>query len=234
MTDDGGSDPTIQLSGRAARGTQTTLILVRHGQTDSNIRGLLHGQADIPLTALGVAQAGRIAARLGQELGIAALYASPLQRAHHTARLIGTAISRAPVLHHGLMEIAFGEVEGLTVAEAHARYPHLRPQHEGAYDLDLRWPGGESRREFRERVRATLLELLGRHRGDKIVVTAHAGVIGVGVSTLLGEETPTGRSYHVGNCSLTQLIWEDHDRPPTIACLDDRTHLAELAINGAG
>lgn len=227
-------DPTIQLNDHPAHGARTTLLLVRHGQTDSNVRQLLHGQADIPLTTLGIAQAGLIAARLAQEIGIAALYASPLQRAHHTARLIGAAIGQKPILHSGLMEIAFGEVEGLTVAEAWERHPQLRPAHEGAYDLDLRWPGGESRREFRERVRATLLELLGRHRGDKIVVTAHAGVIGVGVSVLLREETPTGRSYHVGNCSLTQLTWEDDDLPPTIACLDDRTHLAELQAGIAG
>src|SRR5919202_5816875 len=91
----------------------STLFLVRHGETDSNLRGLLHGQADVPLTDRGVAQAGRIAARLAREPGIAALYASPLERAHHTARLIGAAIGREPVLHPGLMEIDFGEVEGL-------------------------------------------------------------------------------------------------------------------------
>ena len=220
-------DPTIQLSDRPNAGG-TTLLLVRHGQTDSNIRGLLHGHGDVPLTALGIAQAGLIAARLAQEIGIAALYASPLQRAHHTARLIGAAIGQEPRLHSGLMEINFGEAEGLTVPEAWERYPHLRPQREGDYDFDLQWPGGESRHGFRERVRTTLLELLGRHRGEKFVVAAHGGVISIGVSALLREETPRWQRYQVGNCSLTQLTWEDDDLPPTIACLDDRTHLEEL------
>ena len=227
MSDETMVDPTIRLSTQHP-GAGTTLLLVRHGQTDSNIRELLHGQADVPLTALGIAQAGLIAARLTREIGIAALYASPLDRAHHTARLIGAAIGHEPILHHGLMEISFGEAEGLTVPEAWERYPYLRPKAEGEYNFDLQWPGGESRREFRERVRAALLELLGRHRGEKIVVAAHGGVISVGVSVLLREEQPHWQRYQVGNCSLTQLTWEEDHLPPAITCLDDRAHLAEL------
>lgn len=207
--------------------TATAMFLVRHGETDSNLRGLLHGQADVPLTERGIAQAGRIAARLAGEAGIAALYASPLERAHHTARLIGAAIGREPIAHPGLMEIHFGEVEGLTVPEAWERYPHLRPVNEGDYDLDLQWPGGESRRQFRDRVASALLELLARHRGERIVVVAHGGVIGVGLSALMREATLDWRRFQVGNCSLTHLTWDDPDAVPAIACLDDRAHLGE-------
>jgi len=46
--------------------TPTILILVRHGQTESNAHGLLHKQVDVPLTPLGIAQAHAVAARLGQ------------------------------------------------------------------------------------------------------------------------------------------------------------------------
>jgi broad specificity phosphatase PhoE len=205
----------------------TTLLLVRHGETDSNIRKLLHGHGDVPLTERGVAQAGVIAARLAGEVGIVALYASPLDRAHHTARLIGAAIGREPVLHPGLMEINFGLVEGLTVEEAWERFPHLKPTGERRYDLELQWPEGESRRVFRERAYATLRELVGRHRGETIVVVAHAGVISAGVSMLLREEMYHPASYQVGNCSLTQLTWEDLEGTPTVVCLDDRAHLDE-------
>jgi broad specificity phosphatase PhoE len=205
----------------------TTLLLVRHGQTDSNVRKLLHGHGDVPLTERGIAQAALIAARLAREVGIVALYASPLERAHHTARVIGEAIGHAPILHRGLREINFGAVEGLTVEEAWERFPHLRPTEERRYDLELQWPEGESRRGFRERAHATLRELLARHRGEMILVVAHGGIINAGVSMLLREESPTWGRYEVGNCSLTQLTWDDPDGVPTVVCLDDREHLGE-------
>src|SRR3954447_15816168 len=114
---------------RATFGTgapMTTLILVRHGQTDSNVLNLLHGHSDVPLTPLGIAQAHAIAARLGQEPGIAALYTSPLERAHHNAEIIGAVIGHRPIPHPGLMEIHFGDIEGLTWEVAVALHPHLR------------------------------------------------------------------------------------------------------------
>lgn len=210
----------------------TTLLLVRHGQTDSNIRNLLHGHGDVPLTELGIYQAGRIAMRLAREEGIVALYASPLDRAHHTARLIGAAIGHQPVLHPGLKEINFGDVEGLTVEQAWERFPHLRPTDPARYNADLQWPGGESRRSFRERAHTTLCELVARHQREAIVVVAHGGVISAGVSMFLREELPTPASYQVGNCSLTQLTWDDLDARPTIVCLDDRAHLDEAVDRG--
>jgi probable phosphoglycerate mutase len=205
----------------------TTLLLVRHGQTDSNVHNLLHGHGDVPLTERGIAQAALIAARLAREVGIVALYASPLDRAHHTARVIGEAIGREPILHRGLMEINFGAVEGLSVEEAWERFPHLRPTDEKPHDPELQWPEGESRRGFRERAYATLCELVARHQGETIVIVAHGGVISAGVSTLLREELPQWSRYQVGNCSLTQLTWDEPDEPPTVVCLDDRVHLGE-------
>lgn len=205
----------------------TTLILVRHGETDSNIRGLLHGQTDVPLTARGLAQARLVAARLGLEPDIAALYASPLQRAWRTAELIGAAIGRAPVAVPGLMEIDFGLVEGLTYEEALARHPELRlAERNAAEDDDLQWPRGESRNGFHRRVSATLRDLLAQHDGEKIVVAAHGGVISRGLTDLLGEAGASWRRYQVANCAVTQLVWRAG--AVEIACLDDQTHLADL------
>ena len=207
----------------------TTLILVRHGQTDSNIRGLLHGWTDVPLTERGILQARLVATRLAEEGDIAALYTSPLERARHTAEIIGEVLSHHPVHHPGLMEIHFGLVEGLTFAEVRERHPELAlGGDEEDAERDLFWPEGESRTAFRERVRTTLRELLDRHRGEKIVAVAHGGVISVGVGELLGEPGAGWRRYMVANCALTQLEWDDPAAPPRVACLDDRAHLADL------
>jgi broad specificity phosphatase PhoE len=206
----------------------TTVLLVRHGQTDSNIQGLLHGQVDVPLTPLGIAQAHAVAARLGQEEAIAALYCSPLERAHHTATIIGGVIGHAPRIHPGLLEISFGEAEGLSVDEAWVRYPHLRPADDDDGSTDLQWPGGESRHSFSARVREAVEEIVAQHQGEKIVIATHGGVIGRAVCTLIGDESADWLRYLVGNCSLTQLTWEDLTATPALVCLDDRAHLEGL------
>ena len=205
----------------------TILILVRHGQTASNIHGLLHGQVDVPLTPLGIAQAHAVAARLGQEEGIAAIYSSPLERAQHTATIIGGVTSHTPIIHPGLLEIHFGEAEGLSVDEAWVRYPHLQPRDDDGRG-DLQWPGGESRHGFDTRVRETIVEILSQHQGEKIVIATHGGVIGRAVCTFLADESADWLRYLVGNCSLTQFTWERPGADPTLVCLDDQAHLEGL------
>ena len=208
----------------------TILILVRHGQTASNIHGLLHGQVDVPLTPLGIAQAHAVAARLGQEEEIATLYSSPLERAQHTATIIGGVTGHTPITHPGLLEIHFGEAEGLSVDEAWTRYPHLRPSDDDDGSADLQWPAGESRHSFNARVRDTIEEILGRHQGEMIVIATHGGVIGRAVCTLLADESADWLRYLVGNCSLTQFTWAKPGEDPTLVCLDDRAHLEGMVV----
>jgi probable phosphoglycerate mutase len=87
----------------------TTLILVRHGETDWNIAGRYQGQADPPLNAKGRAQAESVAAQL---IGthIDAIYSSDLQRARETAETIGTKLKRPVQIGKELREINQGEV----------------------------------------------------------------------------------------------------------------------------
>src|SRR5947209_18661532 len=72
----------------------TLLTLVRHGQTTGNVRKLLSGISDDPLTPFGRRQAAAMGARLaaliqdGTLPQVCTLYVSPLQRARHTARTI--------------------------------------------------------------------------------------------------------------------------------------------------
>ena len=75
--------------------SHTTLLLIRHGQTQANLEGRVQGHSDAPLTELGQAQARAIAARLADDRP-AALYVSPLGRARATAEIIGAHIGLEP------------------------------------------------------------------------------------------------------------------------------------------
>ena len=86
---------------------RTLLTLVRHGQTSANIDGVWHGSTNSPLTEHGHGQAAAAAAFIeANHKPVAKVYASPLDRAHHTAEKIADRLGLTPELDPGLAEIA--------------------------------------------------------------------------------------------------------------------------------
>ena len=84
---------------------------LRHGETDWNAQGISQGNVDIPLNAVGVAQA-RAAAQKLRNRGIATIIASPLSRARVTAEFVGEALKLPVALDPDLREVSFGVQEG--------------------------------------------------------------------------------------------------------------------------
>jgi broad specificity phosphatase PhoE len=84
---------------------------VRHGETDWNAQGLSQGNTDIPLNAVGRAQAARAARSLAGHR-FASIVASPLSRARDTAAEIATTLALDFTLDDDLREVGFGEQEG--------------------------------------------------------------------------------------------------------------------------
>ena len=89
---------------------------LRHGETDWNARGLSQGQIEVPLNAVGLAQA-RDAAALLRGRGIASIVSSPLGRARVTAETVGEALGLPVAIEDGLREANFGVEEGQPMAE---------------------------------------------------------------------------------------------------------------------
>lgn len=162
----------------------TRFILVRHGQTEWNLVERYRGRADIALNDTGREQARRLAERLAGE-PIAAVYAGPLQRTLATAEPIAAAkgLRVQPLME--LIDIDFGVWQGLTEAEAEARYPALygmwlnRPG-------EVRFPEGESLGEVRRRAMAAVRDLARRHKGETVVLVSHKIVNKVILCAVLG------------------------------------------------
>ena len=91
--------------------TQQTFWFLRHGETDWNARNLSQGAVDIPLNAVGQAQAVTAAALL-RGRGIHSIVSSPLSRAEDTARVAAEAIGRPYTLDDELRECSFGVQDG--------------------------------------------------------------------------------------------------------------------------
>ena len=146
------------------------LILVRHGETEANRRGLIQGVSAAPLNARGLAQA-EAAARAVEPEAPFALYASPLLRAAQTADAIARRAGVQPATDEGLIEMDVGEFEGLTGRELRESFPDvMRRWDEDAFHTTL--PGGESLSDVQTRAWGALQALAERHETDETVVAA--------------------------------------------------------------
>ena len=202
----------------------TEIVLVRHGETQSNLEQLLHGRTDVPLTQLGEWQAQRVAERLIEFEPVDALYSSPLLRARSTARLISQRINRETVFVDDLTEFHFGDFEGSTLSNIQESHPEIFLQVLDTSDFEFRFPNGESRREFHARVKRALDALAEENVGKRLVVVAHGGVIASAVTQFTGGNPNDWANFLVHNCSITRLELNGRS-PARLARWNDTVHL---------
>ncbi len=156
----------------------TSLILVRHGETDWNVEGRYQGQADPPLNEHGREQARKTAAEIAG-LRPDVIYSSPLRRAWETAQIIAEAAGIDRVIPEPrLKEISQGEWEGMLVTDIEKEFPEeFRLWRERPWSLKL--PGRESLEELEKRVMDAVSEIVAKHRGQKVVIVSHKQPIAI-------------------------------------------------------
>ncbi len=151
------------------------IYLLRHGETDWNLKRRIQGQTDISLNATGREQARRMAGKLAEILPSPkgfGFISSPLARARQTMAAVIDAYGlgeQAVRMDERLRELSFGEVEGSAWADVHALgvNPEVDPEH---YH-DWRPAGGESYDDARQRVGEWLASL-----DQPAIVVAHGGI----------------------------------------------------------
>jgi broad specificity phosphatase PhoE len=202
------------------------LYLVRHGESVGNLARRLQGWSDSGLSAIGQAQAaatGQHLARLFAAAGIApaALYSSDTPRAWDTAQGIGRVLGLVPLPEPGLREMHFGAVEDTLAEEWQAAYPDLLPRWRDRTDLDFGWPGGETRRQVRDRVTAAIAAMLARHPRGPIVAVSHGGPIRAYLATVtrVPDLADLDLTRDVGNCSLTHVHFASEGDALDLGCL---------------
>ena len=204
----------------------TELAVVRHGQTEFNVRGLYQGHVDSPLTDAGVAQARLLAPRL-HSLGYApTIYCSDLGRARHTAELLAAPGSRIRE-DAGLRKRRLGAFEGLSRAEIIERYPEARTSN-GAANPEYTPPGGETLRELTDRIVLALNRIAGNHAGERVIVVTHGGAVTAFARHVLGVPQDAPRRLEIGNASLS-LFYRNDERLWTARFLGDVSHLENIA-----
>jgi broad specificity phosphatase PhoE len=179
------------------------LYLIRHGTTTLNVQNRYRGRRDVPLDAQGWADAVE-AARALSATGLAAVYAGPLRRTINTAQVIADECRIPDVrILHGLVNLDYGEWEGMTSEEAAMFDPGAFTKYKEA-PQEAVCPNGERLTDAQARM-IEAIKLVGeRHGGERIAAVTHAVMIRLVAAKLL--DLPGDRwRIPVGRGSLTRF-----------------------------
>lgn len=182
------------------------IVLVRHGESEGNAKGIFTGWLDVGLTDNGRNQAEALYQRLESE-NFDAVYSSDLIRAYETAQLAWDE-KRMPIKRdEQLREKHFGALEGLKFDEISKRYPEIVDAWKNS-DYNFPIPDGESFQAFYNRV-IERYEKIKDSKEQRVLIFAHSGVIqAILAYEIVGHIRGCWR-FKIENCRLTTLEISD-------------------------
>jgi len=206
----------------------TSVLLIRHGQSQGNAEGRFGGHTDTPLSPRGRAEAQRTARALASEK-FSAIVCSDLARAIETAvplaKLAGLELQTAEAFR----ERSVGVMEGLTFEEAAAQHPE---QYAALLRRDFEHVllGGESYRQTLDRASRKLDELLEQHKGGRVAIYTHTGTICILALHIMGAlDAPELKPVWIAsrNCGISRFDLRD-DEFVRVLTINDTRHLGYL------
>ena len=199
---------------QATQATPTTLVLVRHGETEHTRRRLFSGRtgADPGLTDEGRAQVRATAEWLAPLAQVdPVLLTSPMRRTRESAEVLGERLGLPVVVEDGLVEAGFGAWEGCSVAEVRERDADALV----AWLEDVSVPAGgtgDSLVDLEDRVRATLDRLLATYPGRTVLAVTHLTPIKLFAGLVLDLPLTSLQRTEVTPASVTVAAWHPDGR----------------------
>jgi len=201
----------------------TTIIIVRHGETEWNASETFRGRRDVALNDMGVKQAECLGEYLAEQ-PIEAVYSSPLGRAMETAKQVAARQDLTVTVAEGLVDFDYGVWEGKTHSEVRAGYRELYEQW-AREPHRVRMPGGESLDEVRDRAMGVIATVVSAH-GGTVVLVSHRVVCKVLVCAMLGLDN--SRFWNIRQ-DLAGITVFDHDGGRfTLVKHNDTSHLRRI------
>ena len=181
------------------------ITIVRHGRTDWNAEGRVQGSINRPLDEVGILEAEKLADAFFS-LPIGEIVCSDLERAFHTASIIGKKFSVLVQKDPSLREVSFGEVEGMLWEDFRSQYKHKIQAYESlSWDLRKKFrytDTSETYGEVLSRVLPFLQDLCLQSASQHILVVTHGGVIKALLAEIAGFDDRKIRSQNTGFLTL--------------------------------
>ena len=197
------------------------LLVIRHGQSEADILGVIEGRADFSLTDLGHNQAATMAKWLGDHYSISKIYSSPLKRAKQTAEHISKIYGIEIQYDDDLMEWNNGLIAGLSPKEADERYPEPKKHpHTRVYEQ-------ESIIDFRSRAETALSKIINESNSDAtIAIVTHGGVINMLFRSFIESPINSEISIFTGDTGIHH--WRIRENNKSIIFSGKEDHLNSL------
>jgi broad specificity phosphatase PhoE len=199
------------------------VFLLRHAQSEGNAQGVLQGQADYPLSEVGIQQAEALAHRWQKEhLIFDCIVSSPLSRARQTAEIIAARLGAPLEFDENWMERNNGQIAGLRPEEVDGR--GLRPHFVHLYQpigVD-----GETQWELYLRAGRSIQNLL-RHPPGRYLVVSHGGILNMVMYAILGivpQANFHGPRFRFRNASFASLNYDPTRHVWALEAINDRNH----------
>ncbi|MBQ9162846.1 MAG: histidine phosphatase family protein [Clostridia bacterium] len=187
----------------------TTLLFVRHGESEANREKFFAGQADVALLPEGEEQAAMTARYIAENHQVSRVYASDLCRAKRTGEIIAEASGAELLICPELREIYAGEWQG-------KKFDILEEEYRDGY---ARWrqdigncicDGGESVCALAERVFAVCVEIAEKNDGKTVVIATHATPIRAFLCLGKGKRMDDMKNIPwVSNASVTKAVYDN-------------------------
>ncbi len=194
-----------------------SIIFLRHGQAKNNLERILTGRTPgIPLTEKGIDQAEK-AAKFLEHMNIAAIYSSPIERAKHTAEIVGKHNSLDVTIDDRLIELDMGKFTGVPYDEIFTSHGNVFMKFYNG-ELEIAHNGVETFSEVKKRVLGIVDHVIENHPDQNVVLVTHMDPIKAMLSTVV-DLTPTNLfELIIANASLN--IFREHKRKFSISGLN--------------
>ncbi len=183
------------------------LYLLRHGQTDWNIKGRVQGWTDTIINDMGIEQA-RLAAQKLKKYDIETIYSSDLKRAKKTADIVSGYLDLPVHYTKRLREINFGKAEGVKKTDLIAKFPHISPAFNDTNNperYEVKYPNGESIGEVQQRFMKFVNKLYADGRQNVLLVTH-------GMLVRIFTEFCLKKTIKIENGSVLKIVFDEKNK----------------------
>lgn len=184
----------------------TTIMLIRHGDTDWNVEEVFRGHADIELNNIGIKQVQLLARHL-EYVPIDVVYSSPLKRALKTAQIIAASHHINVKTAQELIDFDYGEWQGMSHSTVKEKYKILYDEWLNNPHL-VKTPKGESLGDVRRRAANLVDRIIAKHEGT-VALVSHRVIHKVIICALLGLDNSHFWNIKLDTCGITTFVCED-------------------------